>query len=148
MAAQWPRVVARLVALLPTLSGWDQVTVYDGQPVTEAKPTKYATVGYVHGNDHAGTYSTTQAGDGFRYAETGQVIGQLVCATGSVDLPGMRVTAFGLLDQIDLAIRADRTLGVLSPEGTTDLSVDPLPASNKQGTALALVFTLTYYTVT
>lgn len=148
MAAQWPLVVERLVALLPTLAGWDQVTVFDGQPVTAATPTMYATVGYVPGSEHAGTYSTTQSPDGFQYMETGQVISQLVCATGSVDLPGLRSQAFALLDQLDSAIRADRRLGVLSQEGTTDLTVDPLPASNQRGTALALVFTLTYFTVT
>lgn len=148
MAAQWPLVVDRLVALLPTLPGWDAVSVFDGKPVTDARPANYATVGYVPGSDNAGTYSTTQSNDGFQYIETGQILSQLVCATGSVDLPGLRTAAFALLDQFDAAVRADRRLGVLSQEGTADLTVDPLPASNKQGTALALVFTLSYLTVT
>lgn len=44
MAAQWPLVVAKLLELLPTLDGWDQVRVLDG-PVRGPTPKQYATVG-------------------------------------------------------------------------------------------------------
>ena len=47
MATQWPLLTARLVALLPTLSGWSAVQVFDGPPVTSEIPTSYCTVGYV-----------------------------------------------------------------------------------------------------
>jgi hypothetical protein len=152
MAAQWPLVAERLVALLPTLPGWSGVEVFDGPPVTGETPAQYATVGYVS-DEHAGTYNTTLGPNGQQTVETGQVISQLVCATGDsdegdVEVSSMRSQAFALMDALDAEIRRDRRLGVLSQEGTTDLAVDVLSVSNRQGTACSLVFTLTYFTVT
>lgn len=148
MSAQWPVVIQRLVDLLPTLPGWDTCTVYDGPPPT-ANPKTYATVGYQPDSEHAGTYSSSQAPDGYQRVEVGSVIGQLVCETGSVDVPLMRGRAFVLMDAFDAYIRANRTLGgTLSPEGTVDLTVDPLPVANKNGTAFALNFSVEYLTVT
>ena len=147
MATQWPLVVARLLALLPTLSGWSAVTVIDGPLVSADVPTDYVTVGYVD-NDQAGTYITAQSPDGFRYVETGTVRSQLNCVTGDSDLAGMRARVFALMDAVEGAVRADRRLGVLSPEGTSELDVDVLSLQNAAGTAQQLTFTLHYQTVT
>lgn len=147
MSAQWPLVAARLVALLPTLDGWDSVTVYDG-PATGGSPQAYTTVGFVPGTDSGGSYTTALWADGFQTAENGTVIGQLVCETGGRDIPGMRAQAFALMDALDAAVRADRRLGVLSAEGTSSLTVDPMPGWKKQGTAYGLNWTLSYFTVT
>jgi hypothetical protein len=147
MAAQWPLVVARVVALLPTLPGWDQVTVFDGPPVTADVAADYVTVGYV-ADDNGGMYVQVQTPDGFRYEETGTIRSQLTCVTGDTDLASVRVRAFTLMDAIGAAVRADRRLGVLSPEGTTELNVDVLSLQTSGGAAQSLVFTLHYLTIT
>ena len=147
MAAQWPLVVDRLVALLPTLTGWDQVAVFDGPPTTGDDPNNYCTVGYVE-DDQGGTYDSVQHPNGFQYEETGEVRSQLVCRTGDDDLAGMRALLFSLADALDDAIRADRRLGVLSPQGTSELVVDVLSVSNESGIAQAAVIALRYFTVT
>jgi hypothetical protein len=145
--AQWPSVVARLVELLPTLSGWESVAVFDGPPVTGDNPLQYATVGFV-ADDHAGTYTTTLGPNGQQTVETGTVNSQLVCRTGDTDVPSMRSQAFALMDALDAEVSRDRRLGVLSQEGTTDLAVDVLADQTGDGTAVSLAFTLTYFTVT
>jgi hypothetical protein len=147
MATQWPLVVARLVALLPTLPGWAGVTVFDGPPVTAEVPTDYVTVGYV-ADDKAGDYNTVQDDNGFQRVETGTVRSQLSCVTGDVDLAGTRARAFTLMDAVDAAVRADRRLGVLSPYGTSGLAVEVITVQNANGTVQALIFTLHYQTVT
>jgi hypothetical protein len=147
MATQWPLVVARLVALLPTLPGWSGVTAFDGPPVTAEVPTDYVTIGYV-ADDHAGSYDTVQDPSGFRWVETGTVRSQLSCVTGDIDLAGTRARVFVLMDAVDAAVRADRRLGVLSPEGTAELAVDVITVQNANGTAQSLIFTLHYQTVT
>ena len=148
MAAQWPRVVARLLTLLPTLPGWSAVTIYDGLPITLDVPTDFVTVGYVAGQV-AGNYSSVQDPNGFQWAETGDVQSQLNCATGDSDLSGVRARAFVLADALDASVRADRTLGgVLSPAGTSELSVQVESLENAAGTAQSLLLTLHYFTVT
>ena len=150
MATQWPRVVARLLTLLPTLPGWSAVAVYDGLPITLDTPTDYITVGYVaNPNQVAGAYSTVQDPNGFQWAETGTVESQLNCTTGDADLPGMRARAFALADALDASVRADRTLGgTLSPAGTSELDVSVESLENGAGTAMSLLLTLHYQTVT
>jgi hypothetical protein len=153
MAAQWPLVVAKLVAYLPTLPGWSVVSVFDGPPVTDDSPPNYCTVGYVLStnstDDHSGSYSTTQDPSGFRIQETGEIMSQLTVQTGDVDLPGMRGLAFSLTDALDASIRVDRTLGgVLAPESTVDLAVQPLSVQNRDGTAFSVVFNVRYFTIT
>lgn len=147
MAAQWPVVVARLLALLPTLPGWSTVTVIDGPLVSADVPDDYVTVGYVD-NDQGGSYTQVQDPNGFQWQETGTVRCQLSCVTGDADLPAVRVRAFALIDAVEAAVRADRRLGVLSPSGTSELDVDVLSLSNANGTAQQLTFTLHYTTVT
>jgi hypothetical protein len=147
MAAQWPLVVARLLELLPTLPGWSGVDVLDGPPVTAEVPTDYATVGYV-ADDNAGAYTTVQDPNGFLSVEDGTVRSQLSCVTGDVDLASTRIRAFALADALDAAVRADRTLGVLSPAGTSELVVDVITAQNGNGSGQSLIFTLHYQTVT
>lgn len=149
MATQWPLITARLAAVLPTLTGWDQVVVYNGDKATGDSPTSYATVGYVDGTDINGTYATVQEDSGFRRVETGRINSQLVCITGDIDVAGMRAKAFGLLDKLDAYIRSDRTLGgALSPDSSCDLTVDIDSISNTNGTGQVLTFSVDYSTVT
>lgn len=148
MATQWPLVVNKLVTLLPTLSGWTNVTVYDGAPVTGDIPVDYATVGYV-ADDQAGTYNLIQDPDGVQWQEAGTVRSQLTCVTGDADLSTMRTRTFALVDALETYVRNNRTLGnTLSPEGTTELTVEVLSIQSGTGAGQTVIFTLQYFTVT
>lgn len=147
MATQWPLVVQRLVTLLPTLPGWSGVSVFDGPPVTGDDPNAWCTVGYIS-DDKAGNYTTTQHDDGFSRHETGEVRSEVVCNTGDDDLTIVRARLFALLDAVDVAVRADRRLGVLSAEGTSTFAVEVMSVKDAQGTAQGATFTLHYTTVT
>lgn len=153
MAAQWPLLVTKLVALLPTLSGWSTVDVIDGRPVQSVTADQYCTVGFVaspnNSDETAGSYTQVRDPDGFQYAETGTVRCQIVSTTGDTDIPGQRTALFVLCDAFEASVRVDRTLGgVLSVTSTLDLQVEVLAAANGNGSALSAVLTLTYYTVT
>jgi len=147
MATQWPLVKTRLLTLLPTLSGWATVTVYNGPPVTADSPLDYCTVGYV-ADEHAGSWTSVQDPDGGQRQEAGTVRCQLTSQTGDTDLPTVEARVFVLIDALEAEIRRDRRLGVLSPEGYADLAVDVLSTANEAGTAATLTWTVTYYTVT
>lgn len=148
MASQWPVVHGRLVALLPTLPGWSGVPVYDGPPVTGDAPMRYVTVGFVNDEVSAGSFAHERAGNGFQVQETGNVRCELVTAIGTADLPEMRAAAFALLDALEVAIRADQTLGVLPAASTTSLEVDVIPTQSTSGAVQRLVFSVNYFTVT
>lgn len=152
MAAQWPRIVARLVTYLPTLSGWsvtDGVTVFNGAAV-DCATRSFVTIGHwTDGIDTSrGSYAKTQHPDGYRYAETGAVHCQIASSDGLIVLDAVGVATFALMDALEDAIRANRTLGVLSAEGYFDLSVDVTSMQDVPGAGQTLPFTLTYFTVT
>jgi hypothetical protein len=145
VATQWPVVHARLVALLPTLAGWESVRVFDGPPVTGETPDAYVTVGYALGEDTAGTFSHERAGNGFQVEETGEVRCELVAVTGATDLASVRTRAFALIDAFEETIRADQRLGVLTAGSTSSLVVDVLPAQTTAGAQQRLPFSLNYF---
>lgn len=145
MSAAWPKVVNRLVSLLPTLPGWSQVAVYDGPPVTADAPADYVTVGFVLGEDFGGSYEQARGLDGSVPEESGTVRSEVVCLTGDVDLPAVRARAFALVDAWEASIAADQTLGVLAPSSTSALSVDVAPAQTTSGAEQRLTVTLTYF---
>lgn len=151
MAAQWPLVAARLLALLPTLpGGWDQVSVHDGAARDSVKRV-FCTVGHSTDglNSTAGTFSTTQSPDGFLIQETGSVACQLTYTDDAPSLATARAAVFPLLDTLLAYVQADRRLGgVLSPEGTSDLTFDVNSAQPIPGAALTVTFALHYFTVT
>lgn len=151
MTTAWPLVAARTVAmvteLLASVDGWDKGRVYDGPPVTGDAPTSFVTVGFVLGEDNAGSYEQTRNGDGgwqFALQETGTVLSEVVCSTGDVDLPTVRARAFALVDAWEAAVSADETLGVLGPSSISSLSVDVQPAQTTAGAVQRLTVTLSY----
>lgn len=147
MGNYWLPLQQRLVTVLPTLSGWSGVTVYDSMPTTAAAPAVYCTVGYLS-DEHEGLYKTTFAPDGVRYMEQGSVSCHLVARTGSVDIPSMRATVFALADTFETYWRGDRKLGVLPPDSEIGLTVDVMLTADENGTAAALAFTLDYTAIT
>lgn len=147
MAAAWPRVVDRLVAALPTLPGWSGVTVHNGPPVTADTPADYVTVGYVLGEDFAGSYEQTRNDEGGwsgALTETGTVRCELVCWTGDTDLAVLRTRAFTLVDAWEAWVSGDETLGVLPRSSVASLAVDVQPVQDASGAAQRLAVTLSY----
>lgn len=142
MNAVLPEVVDRLVVLLPSLAGWAQATVYDGQPVTGDAPTSFVTVGYVEGEAVGGSFEPVET-FGDLVEETGSVRSEIVCMTGAVDMPAMRAQAFGLFNAWLAEVRRDPTLGLASVSSAA-LSGDLLPVQNTAGSAVRLAVTLTY----
>lgn len=141
--AAWPSVVARLVAHLPTLPGWAGVEVFDGPPVTQAAPTDYVTVGFVVGEDFAGSYEQSRPG-AFDVEEVGTVRCEVVCTTGDVDLAGRRARAFALVDAWEAWTTANPTLGVLNQSSSASLSVDVEPQQSGSGSTQRLTVTVSY----
>lgn len=142
--AAWPLVVNRLVAVLPTLSGWSGVTVYDGQMVTGDSPADFVTVGFVPGEDFAGSYEQARP-EAWAVEETGTVRSQLVSQVGDQNqTPARRARVFALADAWEQWVTADPTLGVLAPSSTASLSVDVEPVQNSAGSAARLIVTVSY----
>lgn len=147
MAAAWPLVKRRLVAHLPSLAGWADVEVFDGPPVTGDVPTDFVTVGFVLGEDFAGSYEQTRNGENSwqgALEEVGTIRSELVCATGEVDLADVESRAFALVDAWEAWVSADETLGVLGPSSTASLAVDVQPAQTTGGAVQRLTVTLSY----
>jgi hypothetical protein len=147
MASAWPRVVTALIGILPTLPGWSGVQVFDGPPNTEQEFTSYITVGHQDGADTGGSFTQDYADDGIFWQESGDVVCRLVVQTGNDDLPTVRTSLFALLDSLQQYLLADRWLaGTLTPEGWSNVTVDPLVVKEASGTAMSLLITLHYYT--
>jgi hypothetical protein len=147
MSAAWPRLIERLLELLPTLPGWSDVAVYDGPPVTAEAPTDYCTIGYVVGEDFGGTYEQARNAEGGwagALQENGSIRSEIVCTTGDVDLPAVRNRAFALADAWEAEISRDETLGVLGASSTVSLSVDVQPAQTTSGSEQRLAVTVSY----
>lgn len=144
MSAAWPVVLNRLLVLLPTLPGWSDVEVFDGQPVTGDAPTSFVTVGFVEGEDYGGNYDRVR-GAADLLEENGAIRSEIVCWSGDVDLPTVRAKAFALADAWEATVAADQTLGVLPPSSTSSLAVDVAPKQTA-GSQQRLVVTLTYFT--
>jgi hypothetical protein len=82
----WPLVLGRLLTLLPTLSGWTGVAVYDGPPVTADVPIDYVTVGWVPGEDFGGSFEQVDEPGGMLTRERHAAVGDRVHRR-DVDLP-------------------------------------------------------------
>lgn len=144
MATQWPLLASRLVALLPTLSGWSAVSVFDGPPVTGDTPTSYCTVGFIEDED-AGGYTDDQATAGNTLTtESGAIRCRLVVVSGDTDLSALRTAAFALVDALRASLRSDPTAGVLPAGSMTSLEVNVRSAQNDRGAGQALDFVVSY----
>lgn len=144
MSTQWPIVVSRLVALLPTLPGWSAVSVYDGQPLTSAPAGSLCTVGYIEDED-AGNYTDAASVIGNMFTtEAGEVRCRLVVSDGGSTMATVRASAFALADALRDHLRGDPLMGVLPQGSTTSLRVGIGSAQNGQGAGQRLDFILSY----
>lgn len=141
--AAWPLVRNRLVEILPTLPGWSGVTVMHGQQVSGDAPSDFVTVGYVPGEDFAGSYEQSRPA-GWGIEENGTVRSQVVSASGSTDIAAREARAYELVDAWEAWLSVDPTMGVLMQGSTASLSVDVEPVQNSAGAAARLIVTVTY----
>ena len=139
----WPVVVNRLVALLPTLTGWSAIDVHDGPPVS-LDNLSYCVVGSTD-NGPSGSYRPTRGGDGWTVEESGSVSCRLVIEASEEDIAASRATAALLMDALSASILTDQTLGVLRAGSTTELNVSISALQNQQGSAQTLDFTVNYF---
>lgn len=147
-APRWPDVYAALLAFLPTLSAFNGVPIYDGQPITQDAPLTWVTVGYVT-DDGAGTFQQTRDTGGFATVEAGSINCHLAAVDGGTDLSVTRTKAFTLFAAWQSAVEHDQTLGGRLPLGTVvDLGVQVADPQNQQGSATSLVVTVSYQTLT
>jgi hypothetical protein len=145
----WPVVQAGLVTLLPTLSGWENTTVYDGAPLAGDAPgddgiSSYCAVGYVEDEAGAGSWQQQPEGSGFFDLEAGEVRSGLFVGNGDDDLPAARTAAFALVDALQASMKADRRLGCLPNGATSSLSADVLPVQDSEVTGVLLILSVSY----
>jgi hypothetical protein len=105
-------------------------------------------VGFVEGEDFAGSYEQTRTGEGGWEGcleEAGTIRSELVLWSGdTADLPDLESRAFDLVDAWEAEISRDETLGVLGASSTSSLAVDVQPVQNTGGAAVRITVTLTY----
>ena len=148
MAALWPLLQNRLVAVLPTLSGYTGVKVFDGPPVVDDAPLSYVTVGHIDDgtglDGSAGSYQTVPGQLDGLVDESGSLDLEFVVWTGDVDLPTVRTACYALVDTLEAFIRADQTLGLFLPGATTHMTVNVIPQQAPSGSEQRLIVTVTY----
>lgn len=146
MTVQWPIVRAGLLTLLPTLPGWSGVLVTDGAP-TSNDTGSYCAVGYVEDEQGAGTWTQVPSDDGFFDLETGVVRSELYTGNGDGDLAAAVNAGFALVNALQAAMRANRTLGFLPQDGTCSVSGDVI-TGRSEGAGQLLVLSVSYTATT
>jgi hypothetical protein len=152
--AQYPLIVARLVAILPGLTGWEGFTVTDGPLLADVVPTRYATVGSaaaprVFGHNVIDdSYACDLSDLSYHWTETGTVNIELSCGSGDSGIDTVRAAVQAALNGLESAIRADRRLAILSTQGYFRFTVTSAPLLDATGSGYVARCALSYYTVT
>lgn len=150
----WPIVAQRLVTLLPTLSGWSGVAVYDGASPGQGSgvaPSLFAVVGAADPEGDAGDFSHTPRGADYRVREEGRVRCEVVAWTGEASeaaFIAQRARVFALLDPVEAYIRAHPDLGVLRPGAASQLAAAVYPTYITKGTSVRALVTVSYESYT
>ena len=150
----WPVVQQRLVALLPTLTGYADVVIYDGPPLSEAGAKKWVSVGWSslgplggargNGAGDSGSYEDVDETVDALWAERGNVACEFVVWSGDeTALPAHRTACFDLVYQLQRKIRADQSLGIGLT--TSNLSAEVVSAQDSSGAAQRLVVSVNYF---
>lgn len=152
-AAAWPTLKARLVTLLSEFDGYALSTdatvsdsstalVYDGPLVQGDDPMRFVTVGWQDSTDDvsAGDYDHSRGPDGWSAAESGTVLLEVASTTGDSEVPD----AFSMVADLEGAVTADPSLGVLEGAPTVSLSVSVAEAQSGLGATQRLLVSLGY----
>lgn len=145
----WPKIPPAILALAPTITGWADVTVYNGEPVPRPSDGRYFIVGLVTDETSAGTFNQEPGTvDGLR-DESGEVRCELAIGVGESDVLDVVLSdAYVLLNALDAALRADETLGgVLTGASFVTLAGDFVPIKSN-GTAVRVPLSIQYFAQT
>jgi hypothetical protein len=142
-----PLYVAAHVAHLPTLAGWDTVTVYEGGRLDRGDIRRWATIGYVAGDDGPAVHVEPDTAAQGQTVEGGSIACNLVVIAD--DIPAARAAVFDLLAPWGQWLADDRTLAAalgqaeLLPQSVASLVFDVALTTTRAATASAVV-TITY----
>lgn len=156
MTLHWPTLQQRLVELCPTLPGWEDVAVHDGQPRQNKGAKESFSVGWSTYGPQGGTRASGLGDSGsFNEVEetisgvrayTGTVLCELLVHGGDETLAGAyRQRAFDLLGALEDAIREDETLGVLPFTSTTSLGAEVISGQDRTGASTRLIVSVDFF---
>lgn len=142
-----PLIIAAHVATLPTLTGWSAVVVTDGPRVSRDHLDRYATIGYIPGDDGPSLHLEPRPGAQQQTTEAGSIACALVVRGD--DVPSARATLLDLLVPWADWLRADATLGgVLLAGSVLTLAADVTPSVPRGGGAASAVVSISYTATT
>lgn len=147
-----PLVIAAHVETLPTLPGWETVNVFEGAFTRRDDQRRWATIGYVPGDDGPAINLSPVSDGQNRNREEGSVGCSLVVA--AADIPAARGAVFDLLSAWAQWLATDRTLAGTSGQArvlagsTAGLSVDVTLNPTRAGATASAVVTVTYTATT
>jgi hypothetical protein len=153
----WPVVQQALVALLPTLDGYDDVLVYDGPALSDTASPMWVTVGWSSLGPLGGSRGSGAGDSGSFDGDTDEPVDRMWAERGSVAcefvvwsgdeqaLTTHRASAFALVNTLQHSIRLDPTLGVLPPGCATSLSAEVVSAQDSSGAAQRLIVSVNYF---
>lgn len=145
MAAWWPTVQARLVTLIPTLPAAAGFVVHDGPPQTDLGSPKWISVGFSSVDGSGGSFEMPDGPVDTMREERGTVLVEVVAWSGDDQIAAHRSAVFAVLTALEGAVRADQRLAVLPQSSTVELSAEPVPVRDSNGSLHRLVITLSYF---
>lgn len=154
----WPVVKQALLDLLPTLDGFDEVIIHNGQPMTDKGADRWISVGWssfgplgggrTGGIGDRGSFDndTDETVDRL-WAERGSVACELVVWTGDEEAAAsIESDAFTLVGTLQRSIRLDQSLGgALPPLSLTSLSAEVMSAQDQSGATQRLIVSVNYF---
>ena len=150
----WPVLRRRLVELLPTLPAFDGVQGYDGRPRQNVGVREWVSVGWStfgpdggtrgNGLGDSGSFSPGEETVTGMESENGTVMCEIGVWGGDKNVD-YEARAFELVDAIDAAIRADKTLGVLPESSTTSVGAEVVAGWDSNGKSTRLILSVDYF---
>ncbi len=138
-----PLIIAAHATKLPTLTGWADVAVYEGQDTRRDDVRRWVTLGYVRGDDGPAVHIQPETDGQRQNREAGSILCNLIVA--DADIAAARTTVFGLLEPWAEWFATDRTLGaVLLGHSLIELVADVALTTTRAGATASAVVTITY----
>jgi hypothetical protein len=138
-----PLIIAAHAATLPTLDGWADVAVYEGQATRRDDVRQWVTLGYVAGDDGPAVHVEPSTNGQRQNIEAGSIACSLVAT--AADVAAARGAVFALLEPWTEWLATDRTLdAVLLPDSSLSLVADVALVTTRNGGTATAVVTITY----
>ena len=140
------RFGAVIDARVPLCDATTVAAVFDGPPLTADVPMEYVVVWGTEADDDDSTLSQEWRGLGAKSRqESGEVTCALLVGTGGDVVKTARDRALAILAEIEVAVRADLTLGGALTAGWCEMrSAQPTAVRTSDGLYVRVVFTIAY----